>query len=193
MLMNWTESGWVCDLELKGGESIEFKFVVITKDKNIIWERGDNRTIKLPKVGSYKIVCQLHATAEPIDLLPLDLEENEVDVEGEGEGENGSVSGATLLEVETSPFVGQWKGKDASFMRSNEHRNRETERKWDTSGLEGLALALVEGDRNARNWRKKVFLLNMPSHVLGLLKITMRHGNIFSLLPFKMINTNSYC
>ncbi|XP_062082125.1 phosphoglucan, water dikinase, chloroplastic-like [Humulus lupulus] len=41
-------------------------------------------------------------------------------------------------------------------MRSNEHRDRESERRWDTSGLEGLALKFVEGDRNARNWWRKL-------------------------------------
>ncbi|XP_002518612.2 phosphoglucan, water dikinase, chloroplastic [Ricinus communis] len=184
VLMNWTESGWVCDLELKGDDSIGFKFVVLRTDKSVVWEGGDNRIIKLPKGGSYKIVCRWHATAEPIDLLPWDLEENEVDVEGE----NGSISGATLLEVETSPFVGQWKGKDISFMRSNEHRDRETERKWDTSGLEGLALALVEGDRDARNWWRKLEVVRQL--LVGSLQTADRlDALIYSAIYLKWINT----
>lgn len=159
--MNWTESGWVCNVELRGGESIEFKFVVVKKDESMLWEGGGNRTLKLPKGGSYEIVCQWNATVEPMNLLPLDLKENEV--EKENVDKKGSVSGATLLEGETSPFVGQWQGKSISFMRSNEHRNRETERTWDTSDLEGLALTVVEGDRNARNWWRKVLPSNMQS------------------------------
>lgn len=161
--MNWTEGGWVCDLELKGGESVEYKFIILGKEKSMVWEDGDNRILKLPKGGSYGIVCQWNATGETVDLLPFGLEENEEDV-----GESGSAR-ERLLEVETSPFVGQWQGKAVSFMQSNEHRNRETERNWNTSGLEGLALKLVEGDREARNWWKKVLLLEyIPSHVQNL-------------------------
>lgn len=154
--MKWTESGWVCELELKGGESIEFKFVIVSKDKRTVWEGGDNRVLKLPMGGSFRMVCIWNATREAVDLLPLG--ENEADYDP---GDNGSVvtDASTHLEVGTSPFVGQWQGKAVSFMQSNEHRNRETDIKWDTSGLEGLALKLVEGDRSARSWRKKVWLL----------------------------------
>ncbi|XP_050236543.1 phosphoglucan, water dikinase, chloroplastic isoform X2 [Mercurialis annua] len=186
--MNWKESGWVCDLELKGDESIEFKFIVIGSDKSVSWEGGANRIIKLPKGGSYKIVCRWHATSEAIELLPLNLEENVVAVD-EGEGQNGSVSGDAVLEVgTTSPFVGQWKGKDVSFMRSNDHGSRESERKWDTSGLEGSALALVEGDRGARNWRKK---LEVVSELLvGNLQSADRlEALIYSAIYLKWINT----
>lgn len=184
--MNWTESGWVCDLVLKGGESIEYKFVVARKDKTMVWEGGDNRILKLPKGGRYEVVCRWNATAERMDLLPLDLEEN--DVELDDHSENGSVSGATLLEVETSPFVGQWQGKAVSFMRSNEHHNRESERKWDTSGLEGFALALVEGDRNGRNWWRKLEVVHQ------LLVGSLQGGDrlealIYSAIYLKWINT----
>ncbi|XP_030508153.2 phosphoglucan, water dikinase, chloroplastic [Cannabis sativa] len=147
----WTESGWVCNLEFKGGEPIEFKFVIVNNDKKK-WEGGDNRVVKLPKQGSFGIVCHWNATGEAMNLLSLE--------EGEAVIENGSTTAdgasASLSEVETSPFVGQWQGKDISFMRSNEHRDRESERRWDTSGLEGLALKFVEGDRNARNWWRKL-------------------------------------
>jgi phosphoglucan,water dikinase len=155
--MKWTEKGWVCELELKGGESIEYKFVIVSKDKNKVWEGGDNRVLKLPMGGSFTMVCIWNATGESVNLLPLGSGENE---ENYDLGDNGSVvtDAATHLEAGTSPFVGQWQGKAISFMQSNEHRNRETEIKWDTSGLEGLALKLVEGDRSARNWWRKVLL-----------------------------------
>ncbi|KDP32558.1 hypothetical protein JCGZ_13108 [Jatropha curcas] len=184
--MTWTESGWVCDLVLKGGESIEFKFVIARKDKTLVWEGGDNRTLKLPKGGHYEIVCKWNATAEHIDLLTLDLEGNDMEV---GDiSENRYVSGTTPLDVETSPFVGQWQGKAASFMRSNEHHNRETERKWDTSGLEGLAFALVEGDRNARNWWRKLELVRQL--LVENLQIADRlEALVYSAIYLKWINT----
>ena len=156
--LNWTESGWVCDLEFKGGESIEFKFVIVDKDGSKLWEKGDNRVIEMPKRGTFGIVCHWDTTGESLDLVAFEEEEEEEEL---GDvGENGSTIADTDtdadLEVEMSPFVGQWQGKAASFMRSNEHRDREKERTWDTSGLKGLALKLVEGDRNARNWWRKV-------------------------------------
>lgn len=151
--MKWSEIGWVCDLEFKGGESIEYKFVVVRKDKSKVWEAGDNRILKLPKGGSFDVVCHWNQTGEDVHLL----QESEEDIV-----ENGSAVIAApeaLLEVRTSPFVGQWQGKSASFMRTNEHRDRETERKWDTSGLQGLSQKLVEGDQKARNWWRKVIHL----------------------------------
>ncbi|GKA64555.1 hypothetical protein Tco_0764262, partial [Tanacetum coccineum] len=57
----------------------------------------------------------------------------------------------------SSDFGGTgWQGKEASFMKSNEHGGRERQRHWDTSGLEGVALKLVEGDKSAKNWWKKL-------------------------------------
>ncbi|GMY32182.1 phosphoglucan, water dikinase, chloroplastic [Fagus crenata] len=155
--MNWTESGWVSELKLQGGESVEFKFVIVSKDKGMVWEGGNNRVVKLPKGGSFRLVCKWNVTAEPIGLSPLELGEND-DLGDNGSAVTGGGAAALEEEVEvgTSPFVGQWQGKSASFMRSNEHRDRESDRRWDTSGLEGLGLKLVEGDRGARNWWQKL-------------------------------------
>ena len=40
----------------------------------------------------------------------------------------------------------QWQGREAAFMRSNEH-SRERQGVWNSEGLQGAALALVEGDQ----------------------------------------------
>ena len=42
----------------------------------------------------------------------------------------------------------QWQGRSTQFMRSNEH-NRERAGTWNTEGLEGPALDLVEGDEES--------------------------------------------
>ncbi|KAA8535898.1 hypothetical protein F0562_030901 [Nyssa sinensis] len=47
--MDWTNNGWVCEVELKGGESIKYKFLIGRKDKSVVWESGDNRVLKLPE------------------------------------------------------------------------------------------------------------------------------------------------
>ncbi|OWM70950.1 hypothetical protein CDL15_Pgr013131 [Punica granatum] len=182
--MNWTENGWVCDLELKGGETAEYKFIIIRKDKSLAWELGDNRVVKLPKRGHYAMVCNWDQTREAVELIPLDLKEDEDLVLDEGEnGASAPENGAGLAEVETSPFVEQWQGKAASFMRSNEHGNKGSHIKWDTSGLEGLALKLVEGDRSGRNWwRKWINTGQIPCFEDGGHRRPNRHAEISRLI-----------
>lgn len=155
--MNWTENGWVCDLELKGGETAEYKFVIVRKDKSLAWESGNNRVLKLPKRGDYGIVCKWNQTGDAVELISLDLKGGEQLIEDEVEnGAPATENAADLSEMETSPFVEQWQGKAASFMRSNEHGSKVSSIKWDTSGLQRLPLKLVEGDRSGRNWWRKV-------------------------------------
>ncbi|GAB2214476.1 hypothetical protein Droror1_Dr00018825 [Drosera rotundifolia] len=60
------------------------------------------------------------------------------------------------LGSETSPFLEQRQGRVVSFMRSNVHGARESDRTVNTSELEGLALKLVQGDQNVRNWWRKL-------------------------------------
>ncbi|CAN0898658.1 Phosphoglucan, water dikinase, chloroplastic [Linum grandiflorum] len=151
--LNWTEGGWVCDLEFKGGQSVEYKFAVVGNDKRTVWEGGENRNLQLPIEGSYNMLCQWNATREHIDLLPTSSEHKLHKPEKIVPNE---ASPPTHHDGEPSPFVGQWQGKAASFMRSNEHGNRESKMKWDTSGLEGLSLKLVESDQGARNWWMKL-------------------------------------
>uniref|UniRef100_A0A2P2L2M0 Phosphoglucan water dikinaseic n=1 Tax=Rhizophora mucronata TaxID=61149 RepID=A0A2P2L2M0_RHIMU len=180
--MNWTEAGWVCDLELEGGEIIEYKFVVVRRDKSLLWEHGDNRILKLPEGGHFGVVYQWNKTGEDLNLLPLDSEENTRD-KVEDMDENGSASAATHGETESSTLFEQWQGKTVSFMQSNEHRNMETERKWDTSGLEGLALKLVEGDQSARNWwRKWIYTGQIPCFEDGGHHRPSRHAEISRLI-----------
>lgn len=152
VMMNWTENGWVCDLVLKTNkELIEYKFVVVGKGKkNLIWESGDNRILKLPQGGSFNMVCKWNATNEPAEILPL-----EEQVESK-ESENGNVTSASNEAATRSAFVGQWQGNDVSFVRSKDQLDAHKKSSWATLGLEGLALKLVEGDQSARNWWRKL-------------------------------------
>lgn len=156
VMLRWTDKGWVSEMEFKGGETVEFKFIVVGKDENVIWESGNNRILKLPAGGSYEVVCKWDSTAEDMKLSEMNADESDADSKYEGNGGSVLVDNLTPLEAEASPFVEQWQGSDASFMSSNEHRSRETQRRWDLSGLEGVALKLVEGDKNGRNWWRKV-------------------------------------
>ncbi|XP_022979657.1 phosphoglucan, water dikinase, chloroplastic-like isoform X2 [Cucurbita maxima] len=75
VLLNWSEDGWVCDLELRGDERVEFKLVIVGKDGSVLWESGDNRVLQLPKTGKFSSVYQWNQTGEAVEMLPLDVEE----------------------------------------------------------------------------------------------------------------------
>ncbi|KAL0432167.1 UNVERIFIED_CONTAM: Phosphoglucan, water dikinase, chloroplastic [Sesamum latifolium] len=157
VMMDWTENGWVCDLELKSNEEpIEYKFVIVSKDKGkLVWESGDNRILKFPGNGSFNIVCRWNKTNEQVEVLPW--EGNNAEGVEAKQSKNGNVVTAAIEEaVTSSAFVEQWQGKDVAFVRSKDHFDAEKNRNWDTSGLEGIALKLVEGDRSARNWWRKL-------------------------------------
>ncbi|KAJ6873727.1 phosphoglucan [Populus alba x Populus x berolinensis] len=184
--MKWTENGWVCELELKGGEAVEFKFAIVSKDNGLVWESGPNRALKLPREGSFAIVCRWGATGEAVNFSPSEFEQN--GEEAKDVGENGSTGADITLEAGTSPFVGQWQGKAVSFMRSNDHGNRGSERRWDTSGLQGSVLKLVEGDLNARSWRRKLEVV--CELLVGSLQSKDRlEALIYSAIYLKWINT----
>ncbi|KAJ6880278.1 phosphoglucan [Populus alba x Populus x berolinensis] len=184
--MKWTENGWVCELELKGGEVVEFKFAIVSKDNGLVWESGANRALKLPREGSFAIVCRWGATGEAVNFSPSEFEQN--GEEAKDVGENGSGGADITLEAGTSPFVGQWQGKAVSFMRSNDHGNRGSERRWDTSGLQGSVLKLVEGDLNAKSWRRKLEVV--CELLVGSLQSKDRlEALIYSAIYLKWINT----
>jgi hypothetical protein len=71
-----------------------------------------------------------------------------------GSGSGTTFSGGSSFE-ERLPTEG-WQGRKTQFMQSNEH-SRERERGvWDTRGLQGALLMLVEGDRdNGRCGRRR--------------------------------------
>ncbi|MED6113696.1 Phosphoglucan, water dikinase, chloroplastic [Stylosanthes scabra] len=198
--LNWTENGWVCDLQfdLKPGQeaetSIEFKFVIVTKNKTLVWEDGENRELKLPnRPGNFGILSKWNATGENLELIPLELDEDhgtggDDDTSTAAGEDNGASSSVLEVDSETSPFVEQWQGKGISFMQSNEHKSHETQRKWDTSGLQGLALRLVEEDQSARNWWRKLDI------VRDIIDGSLQGGDsldalIYSAIYLKWINT----
>ncbi|KAG5588688.1 hypothetical protein H5410_049122 [Solanum commersonii] len=156
IMMDWTENGWIGELEVRSGETLEYKFVIVGKDKKMLWENGSNRILKLPEGGNFELVCQWNVTDEPVNLLPLDPFEVEKVVEETSDNGAKITSQAAVPDVVTSPFVEQWQGRAASFVRSNDQLDSDKNRKWDTSGLTGISLKLVEGDKNARNWWRKL-------------------------------------
>ncbi|RAL54400.1 hypothetical protein DM860_001528 [Cuscuta australis] len=187
VVMGWTEKGWVLELELKGGEPVDFKFVIVGKHKNLLWEMGDNRVLKLPRAGTFEIVCQWNMTSEPLELLPLGLEQ-----EYKADKPSGHISSITedhtVTNVPVSAFVEQWQGKAASFVRSKDQLDLEKDRKWDTSGLSGIPLKLVESDKNSRNWWRKLEVVR--DLIAGNAKSAYRlEALTYSAIYMKWINT----
>eukprot|EP00899_Mesostigma_viride_P020273 jgi/Mesvir1/28247/Mv04788-RA.1 len=82
-----------------------------------------------------------------------------------GSGEKGSVAvaAAPVPQVLSSSNVemsslANWAGKDVVFMRKNDHSS-ERVGQWNTEGLQGAALAIVQGDQRAGSWRKKLHVV----------------------------------
>ncbi|GLJ26894.1 hypothetical protein SUGI_0526130 [Cryptomeria japonica] len=192
LMMSWTESGWILDLETRGGERVEFKFVIVGKDGKLKWEGGNNRVLEFPKEGSYEIVCHWDKTQEALNLQRTDrvvAASKTLDVKKEVNLGNGRPAVDIYKKNgEASPFVQGWQGKEISFMRSNEHTNRERERSWNTSGLEGSAKKLVEGDQNSRNWWRKLEVVrDLLTSEMG--KTTRLETLINVAIYLKWINT----
>lgn len=185
--LSWTKNGWVCLLEFKGTDHIEFKFITVKKDSTMVWEAGQNRVLKLPVAGHFTTVATWDATQTNLELHPLD-EQLQLQVQGEeGKPYDGATSSVSET-AEASPFVGQWQGKPVSFMRSNDHRTHETQMKWDTSGLHGLPLKFVQADQNARNWWRK---LDIVRDIIagGLQGEDRLEALLYSAIYLKWINT----
>ncbi|KAL0746792.1 hypothetical protein Bca101_028794 [Brassica carinata] len=148
------------------------------------WKEKSPLTWSESNSGSFSVVCHWDATGETLDL-PQEVGDDAGGDEGndshdvvEEERVVGSENGA---QVRKSTLGGQWQGKDASFMRSNEHGSREVGRNWDASGLEGSALKTVEGDRNSRNWRKKVRFLALKMEGITVQTIMPRFPGLYML------------
>ncbi|XP_031475207.1 phosphoglucan, water dikinase, chloroplastic isoform X1 [Nymphaea colorata] len=189
--LSWTTDGWVSDLELKGGETVEYKFVTVTSQNKIKWEAGCNRVLKLPMEGEYKMICHWNVTKEAVSLIALSdvvtLPQEEFTQEAVASS-NGSMVDAPVSVNEPSSFVQEWQGNDVQFMSSNQHSARETERRWNTDGLLGVALKLVEGDKVSRNWRRKLEVVR--ELLVGDSKRSDRlEAIIYSAIYLKWINT----
>lgn len=160
--MDWTEQGWVVELEGQPGEVVEYKHVIVTHSGDVVWEGGQNRILSLPSEGNFEVVTHWDCTHEDMQLqfggdvnsegVDVDVDAGVVvDVEGVGMGQSerggDSVNGS---EATSTSFVQEWQGGSS---RSGSSNGRV---KWETSGLAGPALQLVEGDKSASNWWRKL-------------------------------------
>lgn len=164
--MAWSESGWTLDVKAKPGDEAEFKFLIkgTHGGSNSTWEEGPNRKLKIPdshETGAYELVAAWSQIPEKEPLTSLSggsINDNDFDKEDDSHATNGAATGRDQHsggDEEESSFLRGWQGREAKFMRSNEH-SHERRGKWSTEGLQGAALRLVEGDKSAGNWWRKL-------------------------------------
>ena len=152
--MSWTEGDvWelMCPLtEMEG--CVEFKCVVVGDGGTVRWEGGDNHVLDGSTYGDGAVVT---VTWSSSSVVVDALEQGMVSVSDGEEWEQSH--DVTAQSYDDKPELEQWSGNDIVFMQSNEHP-REREGEWNTDGLDGVALKLVQGDWVAGNWLGKLEL-----------------------------------
>jgi phosphoglucan,water dikinase len=179
MEMVWTD-GDVWEVVVDAGElvsssgaGLEFKCVVVKDGADEFeWEGGENHAVDLcSSMGGTAVVTW----GKRLELFGADgadgarsalLERHD---NGNGAGRSGEAEMSRSLDLGSSFSsmddahsavtlpLDQWSGDDIVFMQSNEHP-RERQGTWDVDGLSGASLRLVQGDRDASNWLKKLEL-----------------------------------
>ncbi|KAG0626216.1 hypothetical protein M758_2G111500 [Ceratodon purpureus] len=160
--LHWTESGWVVELEASPQEKLEYKHIIITHSGDVVWEGGPNRTLSLPSEGEFEVVTHWDCTHEELQLQGEHVVNGSsvahVDVAGEQEQAQAPEPVSSQREPEipvhrleelSTSFAQQWQGGPRGD--GNERAG-----KWDSTGLDGPALEIVEGDKGASNWWRKL-------------------------------------
>lgn len=156
-----------------GAGRLEFKCVVVKDGADEFeWEGGDNHVVDLSSsLGGTAVVTW----GKRIELFGADGADGARSAlfegleNGNGEGRAGGAqmsrsfdmgsSFSSMDDAQNAPLLplDQWSGDEVVFMQSNEHP-RDRQGTWDTDGLSGTSLRLVQGDRDASNWLKKLEL-----------------------------------
>jgi phosphoglucan,water dikinase len=158
--MHWTESGWVVELEANSEEKLEYKHIIINHCGDVVWEGGPNRTLSLPSEGEFEVVTHWDCTYEELQLQGEQVVNGSPLVRDDVGGKQAQAlePGSTQREPEipvhrleelSTSFAQQWQGGARGD-------GKETAGKWDATGLDGPALQIVEGDKSASNWWRKL-------------------------------------
>ena len=150
--MSWTDGDvweWTCPVAEMHG-SVEFKCVVVQDGGEVDWEGGENHVLDGSK---FVIEDGGDVTVKWSRSVEVDAPQRFV-ISESGEWEQ---SRDVSIDSFDKPELEQWSGNDTVFMQSNEHP-RERQGQWKTDGLDGVALKIVQGDREAGNWLSKLEL-----------------------------------
>uniref|UniRef100_A0A061RNS8 Phosphoglucan, water dikinase n=2 Tax=Tetraselmis sp. GSL018 TaxID=582737 RepID=A0A061RNS8_9CHLO len=173
--MQWSEGHvWTAEVALEPGQEVEFKCVK-AGGGGVSWEEGNNRRLRVPEGASSLTVRMAwnetddtEASADgasetaaggngpaPEQPVEADGAERPPEQQGDADPERAPAESSLGSMDSDRPEHEQWAGAQVQFMTENRH-SRERSGKWDTAGLEGAALALVQGDRKAASWLQKL-------------------------------------
>jgi len=168
LALNWSDGDvWRGSIEVQRGEEVRFK-VVTSYDNNTSfgWDDGEDTVFRAPTgpCEEIAVVADGRSTTVLADDACLAMSGDEAD--GGSVGAGGVNPHGSFWASE-----GRWSGGEVRIMSANEHPH-EVDGRWDVAGLSGPALALVEGDRENKNWKSKVEL------VAGLVRNLEENDNI---------------
>ena len=157
--MQWNEGDiWKCEIALEqlvngaGGDTLEFKCVVVGSTGEIVqWEEGENHFLSLQDLHNCRRTQALISWGKKCEISTVAKGETEsAQSPAEAAGSDEEPVGGDIVEngVLESQELERWSGKETVFMQQNEHP-RERTGLWNTEGLQGVALSLVAGDREA--------------------------------------------
>ncbi|GAB4819879.1 hypothetical protein N2152v2_006925 [Parachlorella kessleri] len=164
--MGWSEGDtWQTEVSLPPGTALEFKCVRISNEGGEVkWEEGPNHVLTVPSNGVAQLAVEIdwgsqaEATAQQAQQGASQGAgpEGGADVSSET-ANNGGPTVSSSFE-ERLPTEG-WQGRKTRFMQNNEHSREREGGVWNTEGLQGSVLALVEGDRDNGSWLGKLAVL----------------------------------
>lgn len=182
--MSWSDGDrWQSTIFLPKNSTIEFKCVRTGGDNDPEWEPGNNHRLFIDESSDITEVIVEMTWGEGLALQTITtpamtnerhhdsstllssdasaqsdgIDSDSYEKESQSPTSTAAASSSSLSsDSEDLPLPSrQWIGKDVVFMRSNQHSS-EREGIWNTEGLEGPALHLVQGDESAGSWLGKL-------------------------------------
>jgi hypothetical protein len=167
--MTWAEGDrWSAEIHVQPGATLEFKCLQHRSGEagsGATWEGGRNHAVVIPDDGAEGMEVIVDWGGAVDVALPRESKRHDNNNNGGGGNGNGgepearvsgsgsdsswpSSDGSMFSDDDVSLPAQRWAGREVVFMQSNDHSS-ERWGVWETAGLEGAALQLVEGDKDA--------------------------------------------
>ncbi|KAG1668382.1 hypothetical protein FOA52_004892 [Chlamydomonas sp. UWO 241] len=181
--LKWSEGHvWKLTTDIPVGQTMKFKLVRVKED-GANWEGGGDRELKAlgPDYG-LSVTCSWDKTSDMVveasklgagggasagSKSNASVVSGDEDASKKAKQQRGAVavaersgdgsSGLSSFEEESRGAGKAWVGASPEFVQSRQDKERSGV--WNTDGLDGVGLAVVEGDKGAANWLKKLVLV----------------------------------
>ena len=141
--LKWnTDDVWTGSVELPNGEDVEFKLVKVSDHGDVIWEKGDNRTVRIDDKD-----VEVEIGMDNVMVVNGAVRSAKVPA-AQTKSSQASPRRSSSGSVDERPAHVKWQGQNVNFMSENNH-SKERRGVWNKSGLEGALLELVKGDERA--------------------------------------------